>query len=203
MKREKETRELLISNAIHLIGEGGFERATTKELTKCSGDLPDLRMNEVYIYRLFGSKENLYAAAFDCLDKELLTAFQSGVNTVGGFEGDAQRKLKEFFALAWRFVLGNEERCRCYVRYYYSTYFKGQSVKTHEQLFAGMVEQMAPIFKQEADVASILHSVFTALLDFAIRVYNGELVDNDINRPHIFNVLYNMMATYFENRVAV
>ena len=28
------------------------------------------------------------------------------------------------------------------------------------------------------------------MFDFAIRVYNGELEDSDINRPHIFNVLY-------------
>lgn len=37
MKREAEIKELLISNAIHLIAEGGFEKATTKELTHCGG----------------------------------------------------------------------------------------------------------------------------------------------------------------------
>lgn len=36
------------------------------------------------------------------------------------------------------------------------------------------------------------------LFDFAIRVYNGELEDNEINRPHIFNVLYSVMAIYFK-----
>ena len=61
-----------------------------------------------------------------------------------------------------------------------------------------MVDAVAPLFKEEADVASILHSVFTAMFDFAIRVYNGELEDNEINRPHIFNVLYCMMMTYFK-----
>ena len=60
---------------------------------------------------------------------------------------------------------------------------------------------MTPIFKEEADVEAILHSVFTALFDFAIRVYNGELEDSDINRPHIFNVLYGMMATYLKDSV--
>ena len=198
MKRENETRALLISNAIHLIGESGFEGATTKELTKCGGDLPGLKMNEVYIYRLFGSKEELYAAAFACLDQELLTAFQNAANTVGGFTADTENKLYTFFAMAWRFILGNEERCRCYVRYYYSIYFKGPSVEAHKQLFECIAAHLTPIFTEEADVHSILHSVFTALLDFAIRVYNGELEDNDINRPHVFKVLYNMMAPYFK-----
>ena len=57
---------------------------------------------------------------------------------------------------------------------------------------------MTPIFKDEADVEAILHSVFTAMFDFAIRVYNEELENSDINRPHIFNVLYCMMATYLK-----
>ncbi len=199
MKREAEVRELLVSNAIHLIAEGGFEKATTKELTTCGGHLPDLKMNEVYIYRLFGSKERLYEAAFLQLDTELVHSFQNGVRALGGFEQDTKERLHVFFLKSWHFVLGNEEKCRCYIRYYYSIYFKGNSLKTHEQLFKGIIAEMEPLFKEEADVTSILHSVFTALFDFAIRVYNGGLEDNDVNRPHIFNVLYCMMATYLKD----
>lgn len=199
MRYEAEIKELLIENAIHLIAEGGFEKATTKELTHCGGQLPNFKMNEVYIYRFFGSKENLYESAFVRLDTELVNAFKHGVEIIGGFEGNRTDKLNEFFTLAWRFVLGNEERCRCYVRYYYSIYFKGKSSEAHKKLFEGMVAEMTPIFKEEADVEAILHSVFTAMFDFAIRVYNGEFEDSDINRPHIFNVLYCMMATYFKD----
>ena len=201
MRYEAEIKELLIENAIHLIAEGGFEKATTKELTHSGGQLPDFKMNEVYIYRFFGSKEKLYETAFVRLDAELLQAFKNGVELVGGFDGERKKKLSEFFVLAWNFILGNEERCRCYVRYYYSIYFKGDSRRSHKRLFEGIITEMTPIFKEEADVEAILHSVFTAMFDFAIRVYNGELEDSDINRPHIFNVLYCMMATYFKESV--
>jgi hypothetical protein len=87
------------------------------------------------------------------------------------------------------------------VRYYYSIYFKDSSIKAHKKLFEGIITEMTPLFKEEADVSSILHSVFTALLDFAIRVYNKDLEDNEINRPHIFNVLYCMMMTYFKENL--
>ena len=199
MRYEAEIKELLIENAIHLIAEGGFEKATTKELTHSGGQLPDFKMNEVYIYRFFGSKENLYESAFVRLDTELFYAFMRGVEIIGGFENDGKEKLGKFFSMAWQFILGNEERCRCYVRYYYSIYFKGRSSEAHRKLFEGMVREMTPIFKTEADVEAILHSVFTAMFDFAIRVYNGDLEDSDINRPHIFNVLYCMMATYLKD----
>lgn len=199
MKREADIKELLISNAIHLIAEGGFEKATTKELTHFSGNSLGIKMNEVYIYRLFGSKEKLYEAAFVCLDNELFYAFRRGVEAVGGFSSNSKDILYKFFLMAWEFILGNEERCRCYVRYYYSIYFKGHSLEAHKKLFGEIVAEMAPFFKEEADVVSILHSVFTTLLDFGIRVYNGDLEDSDINKPHIFNVLYCMMATYFKD----
>ena len=201
MKREAELRELLIGNTIRLIAEGGFEKATTKEITYGGGTIPGLKMNEVYIYRVFGSKEALYEAVFISLDNELVTAFQRGVNAIGGFSGDTKAKLFEFFNRAWEFILGNEEKCRCYVRYYYSVYFTGRSFEAHKLLFKGIVSEMEPLFKKEADVVSILHSVFTALFDFGIRVYNGDLQDNEINRPHIFNVLYCMMSTYFVDGV--
>jgi hypothetical protein len=46
-----------------------------------------------------------------------------------------------------------------------------------------------------------MHSVLTTLLDFAIRVYNGDLEDNEINRPHIFNVMYCTMSAYFNSDI--
>ena len=203
MKYEAEITELLINNAIHLIAEGGFEKATTKELTHCGGNLPNFKMNEIYIYRIFGSKENLYASAFATLDKELFDAFFKAAAAIGGFGQNARDKICKFLEMSWNFITSNEERCRCYVRYYYSIYFSGDSLAAHNKLFAGMIKEMSPMFKEEADVASIIHSVFITLFDFAIRVFNNALEDNDVNRPHIFNVLYCMMATYFREPAAV
>lgn len=200
MKQEAAVRNLLIGNTIHLIAAGGFEKATTKEITHVA-TLPDVKMNEVYIYRLFESKQNLYEAAFVTLDTELMQACKSGIDAVGGLQPDTKARMYAFFLSAWKFALRNEDRCRCYVRYYYSTYYKGEPVVKHKQNFRGVVEAFAPLFIEEADIGAIMHSVFTTFLDFAIRVYNGELEDSEINRPHIFNVLYNMMAAYFKDSV--
>ena len=198
MKRESEIRDLYIENAINIIANGGFEKATTKELTYYGGDLSGLKMNVVYIYRIFGSKEKLYETVFSCLDNELYVAFMQGVERVRGFNNELKERMYNFFLSAWSFILKNEARCRCYVRYYYSQYFNGEVRQEHNRLFMGVINQLRGLFKDEADVVSILHSVFTTLLDFGIRVYNGELEDNETNRPHIFNVLYCSMMTYFK-----
>lgn len=200
MKNGEVVREALLNNTIRLIGESGFEAATTKAIVTVPDDT-SVRINEVYIYRLFGSKESLYESAFVLLDRELTSAFKRGAIAVGGFREDTKERLYEFFLRSWDFLLGNEARCRCYLRYYHSVYFKGKSLEEHKRIFSDIISEMQPLFKEEADVVSILHGVFTALFDFAIRVYNGDLDDNDINRPHIFNVLYCMMSSYFADDI--
>lgn len=201
MKGEQDIREILINNTIRLIAEGGFEKATTKAITHSGVVLPNIKMNEVYIYRLCGSKEHLYEMAFERLDAEFLYALRDCIEQAADFNGSIKEKLYMIFLKAWHFVLKNEARCRCYIRYYYSIYFNGKSLEKHNKIFAEILSAFAPLFKEEADVKSIMHSVFTTLLDFAIRVYNGDLEDNETNTPHVFNVLYCTMMTYFKEEI--
>ena len=203
MKYETEVRETLITNTIRLIAEGGFEMATTRAIVH-SGEAPkDMKLNEVYIYRLFGSKEQVYEEAFRRLDNQLVSALVNCLRSVGPLESDPRNQLYKVFVRTWRFLLNNEECCRCYVRYYYSVYFKGDSLLKHRNSFDKIVAAFAPLFKEEADVTSIMHSVLTTLLDFAIRVYNEDLEDNNVNAEHIFNVLYCSMQSYFKSTAAI
>ena len=65
MKYEAEIEELLIKNAIHLISEGGFEKATAKELTHCGGNLPNLKMNKyISIVSLKAKKKRMKLPLF-------------------------------------------------------------------------------------------------------------------------------------------
>lgn len=199
MSKEENIIAILIDNAIHLIAEGGFEKATTKNLAYYSETSKEIKMNEVYIYRLFGSKENLYETAFLTLDKEFTEAARTALAVSWGVGANEKKKFYEFFLKVWAFVLKNEAHCRCYVRYYYSVYFKGKALEKHHKHFDSIVEAFKPLFIEEADVSAIMHSIFTTLLDFAIRVYNGVLANDEENRPHVFNVLYCMLMTYLKN----
>lgn len=200
MKAKEDIRTVLIDNAIHLIAMGGFEKATTKNLAHYSESMSNFKMNEVYIYRLFGSKEELYQSAFLTLDEEFMQAFRNALTSnPSDFVLNTKKEFYQFFLKVWQFLLNNEERCRCYVRYYYSVYFKNKALENHQQNFNFFVEKFSSLFIEEANVTAIMHSVFTTLLDFAVRVYNGELIDNEENRPHIFNVLYCMLVTYLKH----
>ena len=198
MKNEQEIREVLTNNTIRLIANGGFEKATTKAITH-SGELPtDVKMNEVHIYRLFGSKEGLYSCVFDYIDREIFFSLKRSFESHKNENGDVKAMLHGVYSDTWRSLLRNEEHCRCYIQYYYSAYFKGESLINHNGLFDEIIAGFVPLFKEGTDVKSVMHSVFTAMCDFAVRVYNGDLRDTDSNAEHIFNVLYSMMSMYLK-----
>ena len=199
MKGEQIIKETLINNAISVVAEGGFAKATTKALTYSGESQPGIKMNEIYIYRLFGSKEDVYEAAFETLDREFVDALRTAIVQIGGFDEGTKSKLYTLFLRVWAFVLRNESRCRYYIRYYYSVYFRGSSLNGHNAHFEEILREFAILFKPDADVKSIMHSSFTTLLDFAVRVYNGDLEDSEENHPHVFNVLYCTMSSYFKD----
>ncbi len=201
MKNGDVIREALIENTIHLIGEGGFEKATTKAIVSAGIDAPNVRLNEVYIYRLFGSKELLYAEAFSVLDNELFSTIQKYL--AGFTQGDRsfRESLQHLFNEIWFFLTNNEDRCRCYVRYYYSAYFKESSLRDHRKLLADQEKFFRPVFTNESDVISLVHTTFMTMLDFAVRVYNGDLEDNEQNAYHIFNLLYNSLEGYLNKEI--
>lgn len=196
MRCEGEIRSTLIDNTIHLIAEGGFEKATTRNITRYSPPTDQYTLNEAYIYRLFGSKEALYASAFLLLDTELVTSLCRKMENLHFSAGPNRAAFEALFQSAWRFLLRNEMKCRCYTRYYYSIYFKEASQRKHRAAFEMIVNQLAPAFKPEANVTAIMHGVLTMMLDYAIQVYNGDLENTENNATHVFNVLYCVIATY-------
>ena len=93
----------------------------------------------------------------------------------------------------------SRSRCLCYVRYYFSPYFLELSHKSHMAAYRDIVSAMTPFFRERADVTSLLHHVLSSLLDFAVRVYNGDIDDTDVTRTHIFRVLFYVFRPYLRD----
>ncbi|MBQ8551419.1 MAG: TetR/AcrR family transcriptional regulator [Clostridia bacterium] len=197
MKNERIYREVFINNTIRLVAEGGFEKATTRAIAGERKEINNVKLNEAHIYRVFGTKENLFAETFSMLDNELisnikesLSAFDTGANF--------RSQCENLFLKLWRLLLQNEDKCRYYTRYYYSIYFKESIRKAHMKKYEILIERMTPAFVPGADVWSLFHHIITVMLDFAIRVYNGAIEDTKDNAAHIFNVAYSSITPYLK-----
>ena len=201
MKFEGEIRDALVENTIRMIAEGGFEKATTRNITYAIPAPDGVKLNEAYIYRLYGGKEALYDEAFNRLDGELIFVLTNALKHVGEFddgEDDAEKQIYSIFSAVWRFLLGNEVRCRAYMRFYYSVYFTGAALEAHNNAFSKLVAEFSPLFQEEADVNSIMHYVLVAMLHFANRIFNHDLENNEDNERHIFRVIHNTVMMYLK-----
>lgn len=189
---KEEIRQTLIESTIKTIGVVGFSGATTKAIASSHG------INEAYIYRLFGGKERLFATTFEMLDGELISAIQRS-GALNAATEDVEGELRRIFSGVWRFVLQNRERCYAYVRYYFSPYFLEYSHESHMAAYRRIIQTMTPLFRERADVTSLLHHVLSSLLDFAVRVHNGDIADDEENATHVFRVLFCVFHPYLRN----
>lgn len=196
MKNEEVIREALLNNTIRLIGEGGFERATTKAIAYDGVSIPGVRLNEVHIYRVFGSKEKLYAYMFTSLDVELFAK----VGEVFGIFSDPgvtfKEKMESVFRELWHFLLGFENKTRSYVRFFYSNHYKETVLREHRKRLDRVADSFSFAVKEGKSVRALIHALFMVMLDQAIQVYNGDLEDTEETTAYVFRILYQILLPY-------
>ena len=189
--KQEELRRKLIDGTIHVIANDGLDKATTKQIGFKTG------VNEAYIYRCFADKEDMFAKAFDILDEELLDSAMQHIGVMYMREMDYETRCRFYFSAIWKLLLEDRDECIAYVRYYYSPYFKKHSAVSHRRRFIPLVEKFSEAFRDEADVWMILSHILNVMLDFAVKVHNGEMPEDDDYVEHVFRVVYVSVKQYF------
>lgn len=190
--RQDEIRRDLIDGTIHVIAREGLDKATTKLIGTETG------INEAYIYRCFEDKEDMFANAFGVLDEELVSRALLHVPVMYMREYSYETRCRIFFSAIWNFLLSNRDHCFAFIRYYYSPYFKKYSAEEHKNRFAPVVMKFQDAFRDEADVWMILNHILNVMLDFAVKVFNEEMPQNDDYSEHVFRVVYYSIRQYFK-----
>ena len=112
-------------------------------------------------------------------------------------ELEYELRCRVFFEAVWKFLLGNKEKCLAFVQYYYSLYFTKYSAESHKRRYIPIVEKFKDAFKDEADVWMILNHILNVMLDFAVKVHNGQMPSEDNYSEHVFLVIYRSVEQYF------
>lgn len=192
MKRD-EIRHRLIGGVIQVIAQEGLDKASTKQIGIATAT------NEAYIYRCFADKDDMFVKAFDCLDEELFHTTMKYIDVMYMKSLEYELRCRFYFSAVWEFMIGNRNKCLTYVRYYYSPYFSKFSVQAHKKRFAPLVAKFKAAFNDDADVWMILNHILNVMLDFAIKVHNGQMSNEDNYAEHVFRVIYRSVEQYFRN----
>ena len=191
--KQDATRLKLIDGTIHVIARYGLDKATTKSIGE------ETSINQAYIYRHFEDKEDMLAQTFESLDEELAGKVMQSISVMYMQEMECEMRCHVIFASVWRFILGNEDKCLTFIRYYYSPYFMQYSEKSHNERYKPLVEKIKVAFRDEANVWMILNHILNVMLDFAVKVFDGAVPDNDDTAEHVFRLIYSSVRQYFRN----
>lgn len=185
-----DVRSTLIEQTIKVVADEGFDKTTTKAIVGDTG------INEAYIYKYFKDKYDLLTATFSALDEELYSKAMHYVSVMNMPNVDFESRCQLFFTAVWQFLLGNREKCITYVRYYNSPYFRKYSLDEHKRRYLPLVSKFSAAFRAEANTWMILHHILETMLGFAIKVFNGELENNEDTATHVFILVYGTVCSY-------
>lgn len=190
--KQDEFRRRLIDGTIHVISRDGLDKASTKQIGL------ETNINQVYIYRCFNDKEDMFSKAFDKLDEELFSKAMQHIEIMYLHSMEYEMRCRFYFSAIWNFLLQDRDKCIAYVRYYYLPYFTRYSAESHKRRFKPLVEKFRGAFQDEADVWMILNHILNVMLDFAIKVHNDQMSKEDDYVEHIFRVIYASVKQYFK-----
>jgi AcrR family transcriptional regulator len=185
----EEMRIALLNSTVEVIGTLGIDKTTTKAIAGGA------KINEAYIYRVFLDKEDLFQNTFTFLDTELFNCIEYGLNNAKK-DCSNEERFFGYFCNLWDFVLGNQNKCLAFIRYYYSPYFKKHSFDEHNRRYSVIVERLEKSFRPKANVWMLLNHVLNTVLDFATKVFNGDVPNDDDTRVHVFKVCYSALLPY-------
>lgn len=188
--KDRNYRDELIARVISVVANEGLDKATTKSIVKGTD------ISESYIYRFFKDKEDLLCQMFNSLDNELVDQAMQQIPVMYKEDIEFEERCWIFFSVVWRFFLSNREKCLAFVRYYYSQYYKKYSVEDHTKRYTQLVKKFSDAFQPEANTWMLLKHILNVMLDFTVRIYDGELADNDDTAKHVFILVYASLLPY-------
>ena len=188
MKKEY-MRQKLMESAIYVVATEGIHKATTKAIANHSG------VNEVYIYRLFEDKDDLFAQTFALIDSELVACILKYEPIMKMWGIEIEERCYIFFKSCWRSIL-DYDKCSFFFFFYYSHYYNSYSPLKRRKAYSKVIESFTPAFKEGTDVWRIFNRILDIVYSTIIKILRGEIPDNDETAEDVFEVLYSALEPF-------
>lgn len=190
---QREIKRALIDSAIHTIAKVGIDSATTKLLANNAG------VNEVYIYRIFGGKENLFKEAFVFVDNDFSATLLDLLPKAYSQNLTTEARFKNLFELVWKYATSDKEKCSFFIRYYYSRCYTSEISLERKAIYAAVMKKFDTAFERGTDTWWLFNHILDVVFSSAVKVLRDEIPDNEETQENIFNLLYPAIKQYFKN----
>lgn len=182
--KSENMRQALIDSAIHTISEVGIDHATTKLLATNAG------VNEVYIYRIFGGKEELFKETFTYIDKDFAAAIINFLPIAYDKSLGVEPRFRKLFEAVWHYALKDKEKCSFFIRYYYSRCYTSAMSEERKNIYAAVMKKFDTAFPYGTDTWWFFNHILDVVFSSAVKVLREEIPDNEQTEKNIFALLY-------------
>lgn len=186
--KQEEIRQKLMESAIHVVATEGIHKATTKAIAAHFG------VNEVYIYRTFEDKDDLFAQTFALIDSELIACILKYVPIMHMKDIDIKERCHIFFISCWKNIL-EYNKCSFFIQYYYSQYYNSYSPLKRRKAYREVIERFTPAFKKGTDVWRMFNRILDIVYSTIIKILRNEIPDNEETAEDVFAVVYSAIES--------
>ena len=178
-------RTALMDATVKIVAEDGLEKLTTRSIAS------ECDLHDAYIYRYFIDKDDLLKRTFLREDKLLNDIILERIRNTNLDELHFREKLELMWMDTWDLFIDNPDKCKFYVRYYYSTNFQ-DAIDEYKEGNKELISTFKTFFKTDLDVEMLYHYNIDTLLHMAMRVAIGELENTETVKREIFELIYSI-----------
>ncbi|MBQ8740158.1 MAG: TetR/AcrR family transcriptional regulator [Clostridia bacterium] len=190
--KSEDMRLALIKSTIQTISNVGIDGATTKLLATNAG------VNEAYIYRIFGGKEQLFKETFTYIDKDFSSALLKIFPIVYDKNYNIKLRFRKLFEKVWQYALADKERCSFFIRYYYSRCYTNLISEERKIIYAKVMKKFNTAFPYGTDTWWLFNHIFDVIFSSAVKVLREEIPDTEETEEKIFNLLYSAIQSHLK-----
>lgn len=190
--QQSEIKQALIESTIHTISKSGIDNATTKQLAANAG------VNEVYIYRIFGGKDQLFKETFNFVDKEFSSNLIKYLSIAYNHSNNIEARFRHLFKLIWQYAITDKEKCSFFIRYYYSRCYTKQISDERKTIYADVIKVLDTSFVRETDTWWLFNHMLDVVFSSAVKVLRGEITETEETADTIFNLLFPAIKQHFK-----
>lgn len=194
----EDKRQALLRGAVQAVARNGMKDVSTRSISGAAG------INDAYIYRYFGDKEDLMFQAFRQENERFashvirhLAEIQLQMDVL-----PFRDRFEYVFHSAWRYLLDTPDVCRFFMYYYHSPSFETYAREDFHHQMDALAEMLLHLFGTMENARHCLYKLYILLLSFAVLVMNGQNPDNEETEARAFRTVYSAICIQIEPGVA-
>lgn len=194
MIKEMDTVSALLDSTVRIISRDGLDKASVRAISA------DCNIPNPYIYQHFKDKEEMFARAFAREDLALMHVIKKIVAMLHDSVLASENKCRVLWFRIWTYFMEHQDEIQFYVRYRYSTYYEKNSQETHQKMYGPLVQKMQHCFLEGANTEVLLQHALDTMMNMAMKVYCGELLDSEESRSDLFTLTLGAVQPYIKTK---